>query len=64
MRKISRRHKENQEKVKNIIFSNIEEAVNILQETATAKFVETVELHANLNIDPKVILFFLSATVQ
>ena len=53
MRKISRRHKENQEKVKNIIFSNIEEAVNILQETATAKFVETVELHVNLNIDPK-----------
>ena len=53
MRKISRRHKENQEKIKNIIFSNIEEAVNILQETATAKFVETVELHANLNIDPK-----------
>ena len=53
MRKISRRHKENQEKVKNILFSNIEEAVNILKETATAKFVETVELHANLNIDPK-----------
>jgi len=53
MRKISRRHKENKEKVKNIIFSNIEEAVNILKETATAKFVETVELHANLNIDPK-----------
>ena len=53
MRKISRRHKENQEKVKNILFSNIEEAVNILKETATVKFVETVELHANLNIDPK-----------
>ena len=53
MRKISRRHKENQEKVKNILFSNVEEAVNILKETATAKFVETVELHANLNIDPK-----------
>ena len=53
MRKISRRHKENQEKVKSILFSNIEEAVNILKETATAKFVETVELHANLNIDPK-----------
>ena len=53
MRKISRRHKENQEKVKNILFSNIEEAINILKETATAKFVETVELHANLNIDPK-----------
>ena len=53
MRKISRRHKENKEKTKNILFSNLEEAVNILKETATAKFVETVELHANLNIDPK-----------
>ena len=53
MRKISRRHKKNQEKTKNLIFSNIEEALNILKETATAKFVETVELHANLNIDPK-----------
>ena len=53
MRKISRRHKENQEKTKNLVFSNLEEAINILQETATAKFIETVELHANLNIDPK-----------
>ena len=53
MQKISRRHKENQEKTKNLVFSNLEEAVNILQETATAKFIETVELHANLNIDPK-----------
>ena len=53
MRKVSRRHKENQNKTKNLVFSNLDEAVNILQETATAKFVETVELHANLNIDPK-----------
>ena len=53
MRKISRRHQENQAKTKNIIFSNIDEAVKILKETATAKFNETVELHANLNIDPK-----------
>jgi len=53
MRKISRRHQENKEKTKNIIFANTEEAIKILKETATAKFTETVELHANLNIDPK-----------
>ena len=53
MRKMSRRHQENQTKTKNIMFSNLDEAVKILKETATAKFNETVELHANLNIDPK-----------
>ena len=53
MRKISRRHQENQKKTKNIVFANKEEAIKILKETATAKFTETVELHANLNIDPK-----------
>ena len=30
-----------------------EEAVAILKKTATAKFVETAELHGNLNLDPK-----------
>ena len=53
MRKISRRPQENQKKTKNIVFANKEEAIKILKETATAKFTETVELHANLNIDPK-----------
>ena len=53
MPKLSRRHKENVEKTKNKIYSNLDQAVQILQETATAKFVESVELHANLNIDPK-----------
>ena len=53
MPKISRRHKENQAKTKKIVFSNLEDAIKILKETATAKFNETVELHANLNIDPK-----------
>ena len=53
MRKLSRRHKENVEKTKNKIYSNLDQAVEVLQETATAKFVESVELHANLNIDPK-----------
>lgn len=53
MRKLSRRQKENTKKTENVICSNVEEAVGILQETANTKFVETVELHANLNIDPK-----------
>ena len=53
MRKLSRRQKENLKKTKNIAYSNIEEAIEVLQETATAKFIETVELHVNLNIDPK-----------
>nr|QXM18061.1 ribosomal protein L1 [Chaetoceros curvisetus] len=53
MRKISRRHQENQAKTKNILFTNLEEAITVLKETGTAKFNETVELHANLNIDPK-----------
>jgi len=53
MRKISRRHQENQTKTKNIVFSNLDEAIKVLKETSTAKFDETVELHANLNIDPK-----------
>jgi large subunit ribosomal protein L1 len=53
MRKISRRHQENKAKTQNIVISNLDEAIKILKETATAKFNETVELHANLNIDPK-----------
>lgn len=53
MKNLSRRQKENIQKTKNVVCSNIEEAITILKETATTKFVETVELHANLNIDPK-----------
>lgn len=53
MRQFSRRHKENINKTKNKIYSNLEEAIQLLKETATTKFVESVELHANLNIDPK-----------
>jgi large subunit ribosomal protein L1 len=53
MRKLSRRQKENLERTKSIVYSNLEEAIAVLKETATAKFIESVELHANLNIDPK-----------
>jgi large subunit ribosomal protein L1 len=53
MRKLSRRHIENLKKTKTAHYSNLEEAIVALKETATTKFVESVELHANLNIDPK-----------
>jgi len=53
MRKASRRHQQNQAKTQNIVFSNLDEAIKLLKETATAKFNESVELHASLNIDPK-----------
>jgi large subunit ribosomal protein L1 len=53
MRKLSRRHKENLKITKNIVYSNLDEAIVVLKETASAKFVESVELHATLNIDPK-----------
>jgi large subunit ribosomal protein L1 len=53
MRKLSRRHKENLSKTKSKVYSNLEEAIITLKETATTKFIESVELHANLNIDPK-----------
>jgi large subunit ribosomal protein L1 len=53
MRKLSRRQNENIKKIKNISYSNIEEAIAVLKDTATTKFVESVELHANLNINPK-----------
>lgn len=53
MRKISRRHQDNLKRTKNLVSSNLEQAIGLLKETATTKFVESVELHANLNIDPK-----------
>lgn len=53
MRKLSRRQENIRKKAENDSYSNLEEAIKILKETSTAKFVETVELHANLNIDPK-----------
>ena len=53
MRQLSQRHKKNVEKTKDKLYANLEEAIQVLKETGTTKFVESVELHANLNIDPK-----------
>ena len=53
MRKLSRRQVTNLEKINNRVYLNLQEAIEVLKATSTAKFIETVELHANLNIDPK-----------
>ena len=53
MRKISRRQKKNLENINKVIYSDLQEAIFALKKTSNTKFVETVELHANLNIDPK-----------
>lgn len=53
MKKISRRQNENNQKVTKLLYSDLDEIVSLLKETGTAKFNETVELHANLNINPK-----------
>ena len=63
MRKFSRRQKEDRLKTESIIFSDIETAIEVLKQTSTVKFVETVELHANLNIDPKYVDQQLRTTV-
>lgn len=53
MRKLSRRQQEIRKKIQTIPYSDLKEAISVLKETATAKFVESIEIHANLNIDPK-----------
>ena len=63
MRKFSRRYKKNLEITKNATPSNLEEAIVILKKTATTNFVESVELHANLAINPKYADQQLRATV-
>jgi large subunit ribosomal protein L1 len=64
MQKLSRRQKKNLELTKNSNYFTLEEAIKALRLTATAKFVESVELHANLNIDPKYADQQLRATVS
>jgi large subunit ribosomal protein L1 len=53
MHKLSRRQKNNIQKIENRPYLDIKQAIQIIKETATAKFNETVEFHVNLNIDPK-----------
>lgn len=51
-KKISRRLQELQKKVEDKAYAPLE-AINLLKETATAKFPESAEAHVRLGIDPK-----------
>jgi large subunit ribosomal protein L1 len=52
MKKISKRREQANKKIESKLYSPME-AVALLKETATAKFVESAEAHFSLNIDPK-----------
>lgn len=52
MKKISKRREQANKKLEYKTYSP-SEAVNLLKETATAKFIESAEAHVALNIDPK-----------
>nr|YP_010338803.1 ribosomal protein L1 [Glaucosphaera vacuolata]UNJ18753.1 ribosomal protein L1 [Glaucosphaera vacuolata] len=62
MKKISRRVKENLAKVEPKLYSPLE-ALQLLKETANAKFIETAEAHISLGLDPKYADQQLRATV-
>jgi len=50
MKKLSRRQHKNKLKIHNSHILSLQESISLLKETATAKFVETFELHVNLNL--------------
>ncbi|MEM9482373.1 MAG: 50S ribosomal protein L1 [Cyanobacteria bacterium P01_F01_bin.116] len=52
VKKVSRRLKELQTKVQDKFYEPLE-AMQLVKETATAKFTETIEAHIRLGIDPK-----------
>ncbi len=51
-RKMSKRFREAQSKVENRAYAPVD-ALTLMQQTATAKFVESAEAHVRLGIDPK-----------
>nr|YP_011006677.1 50S ribosomal protein L1 [Hedophyllum nigripes]WAM63822.1 50S ribosomal protein L1 [Hedophyllum nigripes] len=52
MRKLNKRTKENRKKIEKRLYSQ-NDAIRLLKETANAKFIESVEAHISLSIDPK-----------
>ena len=53
MKTLSKRAKINQEKVEKTKLYTPQEAIDLLKETSTAKFIESVETHISLNVNPK-----------
>ena len=53
MKTLSKRAKLNQEKIDETKLYTPQEAVTLLKETATAKFIEAAETHITLNVNPK-----------
>ncbi len=62
MRLTSKRYKEAKTLVQNKLFS-IEESIELVKQTATAKFIESTEVHFCLNLNPKYADQQLRATV-
>lgn len=62
MKRNSKRYNELTKKVENTLYS-VEQAVEILRTTATAKFNESAEAHISLNVNPKYADQQLRATV-
>jgi large subunit ribosomal protein L1 len=63
MKKISKRLEQERKKINKESFYNLEDAIRLVKETATAKFNESIEAHISLNIDPKYSDQQLRATV-
>ena len=53
MKKLSKRAKINQEKIEQTKLYTPQEAIDLLKETSTAKFIESVETHITLNVNSK-----------
>nr|QWK41899.1 ribosomal protein L1 [Protohalopteris sp.] len=52
MKKLNKRTRNNREKIENRLYTK-EEAIMLLKDTANARFVESIEAHISLSIDPK-----------
>ncbi len=52
MRKLNKRTKGNKQKIEKRLYDQ-EQAIKLLKETANANFIESVEAHISLSIDPK-----------